>query len=73
MLEEHKDKELEGDHLKQVLNGKSDFVEKNPYGMPEMLFNEENCDLFDQVRPINWVDPDAEVTSSSPYFQTGPI
>lgn len=25
-----------------------------------MIFTEEDCDLFDQVRPMNWVDPDAE-------------
>lgn len=56
--------------MKAQLEGKSDFGAKNPYGLPEMLFNEENCDLFDQVRPINWVDPDAEV---SLHLLEGPI
>ena len=61
MLGEHKDKELAGADLKRAIEGKSDFAAKNPLNLPEMLFNEENCDLFDQVRPIHWVDPKAEV------------
>jgi hypothetical protein len=55
------DKELEGEELVAAIKDRSDFYQKNPDFLPEMLFNEENCEMWDQVRPINWVDPKAEV------------
>ena len=47
--------------------GLSDFQKKtNEHEIPPLLFDHYNADLYDQVRPIKWVDPKAEV--SLPYF-----
>jgi len=44
--------------LEAALNGMSDILKKgDPNHVPHMMFDEHNCDLYDQVRPINWVDP----------------
>lgn len=42
------------------LNGKSDIWVKNQQHLGELLLDEHNCDLYDAVRPINWVDPVSE-------------
>jgi hypothetical protein len=44
--------------LSNVLKDKSDFPNKTESSkLPSMLFDIYNCDLFDSVRPIHWVDP----------------
>ena len=53
-------KEFNMEGLKEVLswNNSSDLVQKNQSThIPDMLFDKYNCDMFDNVRPINWVDP----------------
>ena len=46
-----------------TLSSKTDFHKKtHESDIPPLLFDHHNCDLFDQVRPIHWVDPKAEVT-----------
>ena len=37
----------------------TDFHKKTKSESPPMYFDVHNCDLFDQVRPIKWVDPKA--------------
>lgn len=32
--------------------------------IPDILLDEYNCELFDQVHPIKWTDPKAEVSIS---------
>ena len=47
--------------LPAALGNASDFIDKNdPDHLPHMFFDEHNCDLFDNVHPIKWVDPKAE-------------
>ena len=43
-----------------VTRNLTDFHEKTE-DIPPLLFDRYNCELFDQVRPIKWVDPKAEV------------
>lgn len=57
MLKDLNGKELEPEEVKKVIQGKSDWVEKAADYIPDMLFDEHNCDMFDNVHPINWVDP----------------
>jgi hypothetical protein len=45
------------DQMSDAFRGKSDVFEKNRNHLSEMLMDEHNCDLFDAVRPITWVDP----------------
>ncbi len=48
-----------------TLSTHTDFHKKtNESDIPPLLFDHHNCDLFDQVRPIHWVDPKAEVIFS---------
>ena len=52
---------IEPRDLAEALGTASDLVEKNdPDHLPHMLFDEHNCDLFDNVHPIKWVDPNNE-------------
>ena len=30
--------------------------------LPPMMFDEHSCDLYDQVRPIKWHDPEFDVS-----------
>lgn len=50
-------------HLSEnvVIKELSDFHKKTEE-IPPLLFDKYNCELFDQVRPIQWVDPKAEVS-----------
>jgi hypothetical protein len=49
-----------------VTAGLSDFHKKtNEHEIPPLLFDHYNADLYDQVRPIKWVDPKAEVSLPS--------
>jgi len=42
----------------ELFKGKSDIYDKNLNNhLSEMLLDDHNCDLYDAVRPINWVDP----------------
>ncbi len=42
----------------------SELVDKNSSGhYPSMMFDKHNCELFDQVHPISWVDPDPDLVS----------
>ncbi len=44
------------------ISAHSDFhMKTHEAEIPPLLFDHHNCDLFDQVRPIHWVDPKAEV------------
>ena len=44
--------------LPEALGNASDLIEKNDMDhLPHMMFDEHNCDLFDNVHPIKWVDP----------------
>lgn len=38
----------------------TDFVSKSEH-VPPMLFDEHNCDLYDGVRPIKWIDKSNQV------------
>lgn len=51
---------FEGDELSNILKDKSDFPHKYEK-MSSMLFDLANCDLYDNARPINWVDPNSKV------------
>ena len=51
-------KEVKSKDLGDALGDRSDLVAKNdPDHIPTMFFDEHNCDLFDNVHPIKWVDP----------------
>ena len=57
--------QLSGERLMQVLIGnESDLYEKMQQAeeLPPMIFDEHNCDLYDQVRPIKWTDPTIDVS-----------
>lgn len=46
-------------NLDLLLEGKSDFHLKHgglKEELPSMMFNEDDCDLYDNVRPIKWTD-----------------
>lgn len=52
--------QLEGEDLAIILKDKSDFVQKHggdQKDLPAMMFDNHNCDLYDNVRPIQWRDP----------------
>jgi alkyl hydroperoxide reductase subunit AhpF len=51
--------------MPSTFKGQSDILDKNQNHLPEMLLDEHNCDLFDAVRPITWVDP--KVDGSNAY------
>lgn len=44
-----------------VLKDLTDFHLKTKE-IPDILLDEHNCELFDQVHPIKWTDPKAEVS-----------
>lgn len=51
---------ISGDMVKAVLGRASDFVRKldtQPCAVPQLLFDEQNCDFYDQIRPLIWKDP----------------
>ena len=52
-------KEIKGENLKGVLEGRSDYISKLNGGCHpvDILFDEHNCDMLDNVRPLNWNDP----------------
>lgn len=52
--------QLAGEDLEIILKDKSDFVSKHggdSKDLPPMMFNQHDCDLYDNVRPIQWRDP----------------
>ena len=66
MLETHNGQEVKGPDLPDALDGKSDYHEKSEIKhLPDMFFDEHNCDLFDNVHPIKWVDPANDQVSES--------
>ena len=66
MLDQFNGVEIDASQLGDALGDKSDMVEKNDSGhLPSMLFDEHNCDLFDNVHPIKWVDPANDQVSST--------
>ena len=47
--------------LKEFLAGKSDMFEKNcDSHVPDLLLDKFNCEMFDNVRPLKWVDPEVD-------------
>ena len=60
-LEEEGD--MGGQKLVDAINDESDLVSKGAGFMPNMHFTEENCDLYDNVRPVKWADPEPEKVS----------
>jgi predicted YcjX-like family ATPase len=56
---------MPGHDLPQFLAKNSDFTKKLGLPtdeIPQMLFDEHNCDLYDNVRPIKWTDPAEKVS-----------
>jgi len=44
--------------------GASDLVDKNESRhYPAMMFDKHNCDLYDQVHPMKWIDPQPDLVS----------
>lgn len=44
-----------------ALKGKGDMMEKNQGAhVAEMLFDKYNCEMYNNVRPVKWVDPTVE-------------
>ena len=47
--------------MEKCYGDRSDIFQKNQGNhISEMLFDGPNCDLFDAVRPIKWVDPEVD-------------
>lgn len=46
--------------MEEAIGKVSDIARKNQNHLPEMMFDQFNCDLFDAVRPIQWVDPQVD-------------
>lgn len=60
-LEELKGKEFNSHELITELKGKSDLMEKNNGShVYDMLFDKYNCDMYDNVRPLKWIDPEID-------------
>ena len=58
-------KEVPDWRIKDIFEGASDFIAKQgEEHMHPMLFDYHNCDLYDNVRPINWTDPEFKVKNS---------
>lgn len=56
-----KDTEVRHKSMKEKFAGISDIIEKNQNShIPDMLLDKLNCDMFDNVRPIKWVDPSCD-------------
>jgi len=79
-LPELKHKAMDGAELQKAIDGHSDLTAKfgqpskegglNAPHMAEMLFDENNCDLYDAVRPVKWKDPAVqadEANKQEPY------
>ena len=49
-------------NLEKAVGKATDFHEKTD-DIPPLLFDKHNCDLFDQVRPVRWSDPQAKVSA----------
>ena len=55
--------------LAKLLAGKSDLPEQHD-DLPHVYFDKHNCDMYDNVRPLQWVDPvvpDKKTTGESVY------
>jgi len=66
-LKHKKQAVFEGELLETALEDLSDFAQKHggeKKKLPEMMFDEHNCDLFDNVRPIRWTDPTYNVSDN---------
>lgn len=63
--------EIDPRNLAMVLGDKSDLAAKSLVKpLPHMMFTEENCNLYDNVRPIKWQDPNGDaVRKSSQTFR----
>ena len=51
------------DELLTALQDRSDLLVKNAGNhIPDMLFDQYNCEMFDRVRPRFWRDPEEQAT-----------
>ena len=58
-------KEVPEWRIKDVFDGASDFITKQgEEHMHPMLFDGHNREVYDNVRPINWTDPEFKVRDS---------
>lgn len=58
-LDELMDKELTSSLLVEALKERSNLMTNNEGShIPDMLFDKESIEMYDNVRPRNWVDPD---------------
>lgn len=46
------DKKVRFNAMEEAIGKVSDIARKNQNHLPEMMFDQFNCDLFDAVRPI---------------------
>lgn len=56
-------RDIPPEELRQLLSGVSSLAE-NQSELPHVMFDPINCEMYDNVRPLQWVDPD--VTPSRP-------
>lgn len=50
-------RDIRPDELKEMLAGVSGMAE-NETGLPHVMLDKINCELYDNVRPLDWVDPE---------------
>ena len=49
---------IQGSELADALGDRSGLITNNdPSHLPSVMFDEHNCDLYDNVHPMQWVDP----------------
>lgn len=49
---------IAGSELADVIGDRSGLITNNdPSHLPSVMFDEHNCDLYDKVHPMQWVDP----------------
>ena len=57
-LQEIQGKSYSHHQLIDVLKNQSNFVQNTKSHIPDMLFDLFNNQMFDNVRPLNWIDPE---------------
>ena len=56
MTDGNKGKELEPEQARELLRDVSELANQNGE-LPHLMLDEINCEMYDHIRPLEWVDP----------------